>query len=231
MAYDVNDNTRHFWVASGPFVETCLIFIPEFSAKSSVGGIGGRSEAQLSFFDADGTLVNEAEISALAGQPAVLEVGQFLGSCKLESGIRHAHMVLRSKDRAFAACRMTGGAGASMLGPLTDVNVDRTGFMPVVFSAVRHPLLCAINYSQEDFDLRCQLFFGSRIPETELAVPGNGARLLALDVEFEQSLSKDAGKTIRAYLRFGAKGNGTGGIQFFELYPAPKNEEFVSGVG
>lgn len=224
---EVNGHIRHFWVASAPFVETYLIFVPEFCTSRA----GERSAAQLTFFDADGIIVNEAEISALAGQAAVLEVGQFLGSCKLESGIRHAHLVLQSRDNAWAACRMTSGASASMLGLFTDINAEQTGFMPVVFSAVRHPVLCAVNYSGEDFDLRCQLFFGSRIPETELVVPGNGARLLALDVEFEQSLSKDAGKTLRAYLRFGVKGNGTGGIQLLELYPAPKNEEFVSGVG
>lgn len=214
---------QHFWVASGPFMESYFLFVPSLDSNSC--------SARLSFYDADGARVNDSEVKGIPGHPMVLEVGQFLGSCKLESGLRHAHLVVENEGKAWAGCRLTSGSSASMTGSFTQVTPERTGFMPVVFSAARHPLLCAVNYSQEELHIRCQLFFGARIPETELVIAPNGARLLALDLEFEQSLPKEAGKTVRAYLRFGVKGAGSGGVQVFELYPGPKGGEFVSAVG
>jgi len=215
---------KHFWIASGPFIESYLIFIPP-------QGLSTPASALLSFFDADGALANEAEITAVPGQPTVLEMGQFLGSCKLESGIRHGHLVVQSPSSAWCGCRLLSGASASILGEADVVSSQRAGFMPVVFSGSRHPLLCAVNHSQEEAHLRCQLFFGARIPETELTIAPNGVRLLALDVEFETSLPKDGAKSLRAYLRFGARGSGIIGVQVLELYPGPKNEEFVNAVG
>lgn len=223
MASD-SQHVKHFWVASGPFIESYLLWLP--SSKDA-----GASTALLSFYDADGSLVNEAELTSKAGNPTALEVGQFLGSCKLESGIRHAHLMVRYANPCWWGCRLISGASASMLGEPEIISGERTGFMPVVFSSSRHPLLCVVNHSQEEARLRCQLFFGARIPETELLISPMGVRLLALDVEFETSLPKDSAKTLRAYLRFGMHGGGVVGTQVFELYPGSKKEEFISAVG
>lgn len=228
-------SARHFWVASGPFLETYLIFLAPPSCPGGVSHAEGVS-GQLHFFDADGTLVNETNLSLEPGRPSTLEVGQFLGSCKLESGIRHSHCIVNfpsapSFVSPWIVCRILSKTGATIVGEPDLVSNERNSFAPVVFSPVRRPLLCVINQEEEEIKLRCQLFLGSRVPEAELTVSPLGARLLSLDVEFENSLPQEPGKTVRAYMRLGMKGGGVAGVQLLEAYAGARNEQFVSAVG
>src|SRR4051812_34599375 len=77
------EDKSHFWMCSSPFVESALFMVPRTDCAGS---------ACLEVFDCDGARVNEIECSFPPGEVGSLELDQLMGSCKLESGIKHAYL-------------------------------------------------------------------------------------------------------------------------------------------
>lgn len=214
-------NCKHYWVTSSPFANSYLFVSPLDPVADSL-------KCRLSFFDPDGFLCNEAAVLLRQGGSGVIEIKQFLGSCKLESGIKHAHLVLEADPKAFTLCRLLSKGGMCFLGDAQLASPNRSAFSPVVFGANRKTLLCIVNQSKDEAHLRIQLFCGSRVPETELILPALGSRVMGIEPEFEQFLLSENLKTHRGYLRFGVRGAATLGIQVLEAYGNENGEDFLS---
>ena len=216
--------SKHFWVASAPSLESVISILPR-------PGQEAPEDVQLVFIDPDGNLINESAVQVSPTQPAFIESGFFLGACKLESGIKHAHLVANAATPMTFVTRVFSPSGAIMLGDLERIDSDRNSFAPVVFSPMRHVLIAVVNQLPDEAHVRCQLFCASRIPEIEIEIPPLGCRLLELNREFEQFLQQEGGgKSVRAYLRFAVRGAASCGVHVLESYSHAQGKDFINAI-
>jgi hypothetical protein len=214
------NTTSHFWVSTFPYFESTLVITPPISATAA-------TSSKLLFYDADGQLVNESIIETGAQSVTQLELDQFLGGCKLESGLKHAHLVVQSPLGSGHHCRIHGREYAALLGEPFPISAAKAGFFPLTFSADRSSLLAIINFGAAEANLRCRLFLGKRCPEVVWSIPALGSRVINLEVEFrEYTESKETARTqvqtgtreaqgAQAYLRVTTKSSGLG-VQLIE---------------
>lgn len=196
----------HFWVATFPFFETTL-----FVAPPLVETTGGATV--LSLFDADGGLVNKVSLEVEPGRVGVLELEQFLGECKLESGFRHGHLEVSSPAGTRHLCRLHSRAGAVAYPEATLLTSHRSMFAPVSFGAGLDSVVCLVNRSDVAGVVKVRLILGKRTPECFVEVPPHGARLVSLTAEFGTVSGGALGEAVPGYLRISTKGDPTFGVQ------------------
>jgi len=170
----------------------------------------------VTLFDADGGLVNEFTVEVEPGRVGVIELDQFLGGCKLESGLRHAQMRVVSPPGTRHVCRLHGHAGARMIAESSRITRHRSVFFPVVVAPQVDNVVCFINVGDEAAVAKCRLLVGNRTPEAFVEVPAHGARLLSLAAEFGELRGAGGGDGAQAYVRLSTKGDAILGAQVLQ---------------
>ncbi|MBN8549301.1 MAG: hypothetical protein J0M12_08310 [Deltaproteobacteria bacterium] len=202
--------TSHFWVCAYPFVETTLFLVPALSPDAALA-----SATSIELYDADGALSNEVELDFPAGQVGILELDSIMGGCKLESGLKHGHMLVRSPAGTSPYLRMHTREGAALIGEPAAFGADRSTFFPLTMDEGRSYYLTVVNHGKAQAALKCRLFCAKRSPETLISIPAFGSRVISLENEFAE-YSAESGKQMQAYLRLSTKSETTLGVQLLE---------------
>lgn len=214
---------EHFWVSTYPFFESTLFCVP---APSSLE----PSHASLKIFDCDGALVNEAALSYGAGKVGVVELDAFLGGCKLESGLKHAHVIASGSSNVSFFCQLHAREAGAILGSTLNVYATQPAFYPITLSEERRNFVTVVNHGETASTIRCRLFCGSRTPEISVLVPGYGARIIGVESEFADCGVKAGEKQLQAYVRFSTKGESGLGVQLVERFSGSKENNFYQSV-
>jgi len=211
----------NFWVSAYPYFESTLFV----SAPPERSGA-----AQAIIYDPDGMLVNEVTISARPGQLGILEMGPLLGSCKIESGIKHAHLEVRSPPGFGHIVRLHTSSLATLLGEPVEISQRQTNFFPLTFAENKSLFVCLVNYAEREAKVRCRLYFGRRMPEVECIVPPLGCRLLDMNSEFSEYSVVAGGKERPGYIRLSSSIEQGCGAQLLEVSQAGKEGYIFSAV-
>ncbi len=221
----------HFWISSYPFFESTLILLPgsprTLDAPKPIDG--QRMSVALRVYDADGALVNDAQLEFPSNELQFFELEPLLGACKLESGMKHAHLVVESEEGTGVYCRMHTRESAALLGEPISVTPTQGTFFPLTFASDRANLLCLVNRGESEATLRCRLFVGKRSPEASWAVPAFASRVVNVEAEFREYALTEEGAQLQAYLRLGTKA-GDLGVQLIERTDGPKEAGFFTAV-
>lgn len=217
------DQGQHFWISTLPFFDCALFILSHASATTP-------SETAISVYDPDGTLINSLEFSSPPGEVGMVELEQFLGCCKLESGMKHAHLLVRSDPGTRAVLRMHSHDSGCIMGPMTQVLMHRGTFFPISFAEDKSSFIALVNYSNEPSVLRCRLFQGTRTPEISISVPPRGARFFGLESEFSDCTAKGSDKAINGYVRLTTKSEGGLGVQLIERTDGLKGNSLFNSV-
>ena len=116
-----NESQADFWICSSSFLESALFMVPNSEAAGSV---------RLELYDCDGARINDVECSFPPGEVGAIELDQLLGSCKLESGVKHAHLRVISSG-ASPRLRMFSKTGGLIVGEPAKISGKRPTFFPL----------------------------------------------------------------------------------------------------
>ena len=215
--------TQHFWVSSYPFFESSLIITPTAEPR------GPEASCAVQVFDADGECINEVALEFPSTEIYSLELDPLLGGCKLESGMKHAHVVVRTDEGMDVSLRIYSKEAAAFVGEPARISSTQGTFFPMTFSSDRANLLCCINTGDEEATLRCRLFFGKRSPESSWVIPPRASRVMNLESEFRQYTALHEGDQVQAYIRLSVKA-GNLAVQAIERTEGPKDSGFYTSV-
>ena len=203
------DVSSHFWAATFPFFETTLFIAPPVDGSPV-------APTRLTVFDADGEIVNEAALEIEPGRVGIFELEQFLGGCKLEGGLKHAHLEVVSPPGCRHLCRMHSRSGASLHVEAAALSSHRSVFFPLRFARGHDTIVCFVNRGAEPAVVKMRLFVGSRNPESFLEVPAFGARMVSLGSEFGEFVGGGEADIGQGYVRISAKGGADLGVHLIE---------------
>lgn len=201
--------TSHFWASSYPFFESTLVISSSSKEHRS-------NNHKLKIYDADGRLANEAELMFPAFQVGLVELDQLLGSVKLESGFKSAHIVVTSPEGTIHRCRLQSKDAASIYSQPIVVKNTASSFSPITISQDRETLVGFINLSNREVPVKSRLICGNRSPETVCSIPAFGARVIGVESEFPGYVQVEEGRQLSAYLRVSARTDQGIGMHVFE---------------
>ena len=214
------ERVAHFWVCSSPFIESALFMVPQTQGVGSV---------RLELFDCDGGRINEVECSYPPGEVGVLELDQLLGACKLESGVKHAHIKVVSNG-VTPQLRMFSKTGAFLVGEPVEISSKRPTFFPLSFHERRVSYLCLVNQEDREVTIKCRLFCAKRMPEAYSVVPAFGSRMICLNTEFKDYLPIEGETLVPAYVRVSTGADNGCGIQLLEQVISSGAETYFGSV-
>jgi len=239
--------SKHFWVSSYPYFESSLIIVPnllnpEVPQTGSLENCSLENDSLISqtplisqtvclieLFDSGGEKINQAGIEFPSTDIYALELDPLLGGCKLESGLKHAHLHVRAEKGTGVFLRIYSKDAAAIVGEPVSISPTQGTFFPVTFSGDRANLLCCINTGNEEATLRCRLFFGKRSPEASWIIPPQASRVVSIESEFRQYATLVDGEQGQAYVRLSVK-SGELAIQAIEGTEGPKEGGFYTSV-
>lgn len=224
-------STYHGWVCSGPFFETVLFVYCADRAIVRRMSPGANAPIAFDVFDPDGYHCNRVEISAGYGTVTAIEWDPFLGSCKFEAGLKHAHIVARLPEGFRATSRLVSQQSGCLFGKATRLSTTTRAFMPVMLSRDRFPMLVLLNRSEVEATVRGRLFCGKRTPENVWSIPANGTRVLSIAHEFGDAIALEPEEQVQAYLRMGVRGEYEVGAQFIERLQGPSDGSVFLALG
>ncbi|MEZ4753589.1 MAG: hypothetical protein R3A13_04665 [Bdellovibrionota bacterium] len=205
---EFNGDDHHFWICDGPLFSTTLFCIPPRDLDK------GAFKTVLRFFDPDGYLFNEANVDFSSNQVGVLELSQFMESCKLESGIKHGHLFVMSEPGAAFSIRAGINGSAAILSHPFLLSSAHTPCLPIVFAPNKRTFISVVNHTATTSKFKCRLIAGKRAPETVISVPPLGATVINMEVEFPEFFSRE--KSTQAYLRLSSVSETCLGVTCFE---------------
>ena len=251
--------TTHFWVCAYPFLDSSIFVVPpvlsvplepdSFSsvpAETEVGSAvtaavnnteikrpkNSTAQTMVTLFDADGDVANELTLSYPINEIGILELETLMGACKLESGLKHAHVMVESERGYAHYCRLHTREGAAILGVPSQLSVAHSTFFPLTFDEGRSYFVSLINHSRTPAAVKCRLFSAKRSPETLISVPALGARVLQVETEFpDYAGNNEGGKQLQAYLRLSTKSEATLGAQLIERHATKADSGVFYAVG
>ena len=221
----------HFWISSYPFFESTLMLVPgaahTLDAPKPIET--RRMSVTMRVYDSDGAEVNNARLEFPCGEIQLFEVEPLLGACKLESGLKHAHLAVSAAPDTGVYCRMHTRESAALLGEPLEVSAVQGAFFPLSFAADRSNLMCIINCGDSEAILRCRLFVGKRSPEGAWTIPAHASRVVSIEAEFRDYAAVEEGVQLQAYVRLGTKA-GNLGVQLVERTEGPKDAGFFTAL-
>lgn len=237
----------HFWITSQPFCEALLFLVPQTATTALTGCTQDVSPALLRLFDCDGGVVNEVHCSSVTGAPVVLELEALLEGCKLESGLRHGHLMIEHDASVSPALRLQNRGGAVVSGASSPVDKDHAMFSPVTLGSDRASLLTLVNFGAGVAEVRVRLMVGNRNPDMVQSLPAFGSRVICLEHEFRQALMADFSKAAvrkvagaaetadpftetRGYVRVSVRNDQTVGVQLVESRARPEQGTVFSAL-
>lgn len=219
---ELKDVVSHYWVATYPYFETTLFV-------TSAAGMP-RSATRIFLYDSDGAEVNRASIEFASGQVGILELDQFLGRCKLESGLKHAHLEVISGPGSRHQCRVHNAQGACLLGEGLQIDLEQSGFFPVLLGEGRSSMVAFVNHRHEEASVRCRLYVGKRSPETDILLPPMGTRIFDLCAEFGNVSAQGGPRVMPGYARVSTLASNEVGAHLIESVQTEQERRLFTSV-
>ncbi|MGI6524760.1 MAG: hypothetical protein ACOX2O_05625 [Bdellovibrionota bacterium] len=216
-----SETVSAFWISTYPFFETTLYVLPCGESRGEV------AQTFLTFFDPDGGVINKVKLQLPVGEIKKVDLNMLLGSCKIESGLRHAVMLVRSPLGTKHLCRISNGRNSSVCGELQIFSDERTAFLPLSFSEKMTSLIPIVNFSENEVKVRCGLFFGEKNHKLEVTIPAQGTRLISVDAELFEVLELGDDEKKMAYLRVSTRSVGQLGLQMLECLSIKESDEYT----
>ena len=159
------------------------------------------------------------------------EIEPFLESCKLESGLKHGHLVVESDEPIRSFLRYNTADNATVVPGFTGVTEGASGFFPLTVSEERENLFVVLNPSDEPASVRCRLYRGNRKPEHTVLVPARGVRLVSVESVFREYFDADERSPQQCYLRVGTRATVPLRVQVLERNVVERERSLFSLVG
>lgn len=185
------------------------------------------SEFDITLYDPDGFRLNQVKASFDTSGVGVLELEALLAGCKLESGLKHCHVVIHCPEGGEVLARLQSREGACLMAEPMTIDGNAKVFLPVTLMKEGVSLLCLINQGEKEANLRVKFFCGSRSPEVVWVVPSYGSRVFEIGREFADYFDASAAEMTQAYVRLGVRGEYSIGAQLIERLPTPNAESIV----
>lgn len=214
---------QHFWVSSYPYFDSTLV-----SIDCALKPKDQPEEIKLTFFDADGKVFNTAQVQYAQTDLGLLELEPFVSACKLESGMKHAHLKVESSSSYRHQIRIHTKEACSFLRELNLATKYMVPCFPILLSPERNNFLSVVSLGGAPAKIKCRLFVGNRAPETTIDVPTDGVKLIHLESQFEEFL-KDS-RSIQAYARLVTLNDSPAGVQHVEQLEASSGANIFYSV-
>jgi len=189
------ENAINFWIATYPLFEAFLYIFPYADESEEK-----KVLVKLSFFDPDGACINNMQFEMNDFKPQKFNLDMFLGSCKLECGIRHGVLSLTASSKVACICQAISMEGMVVLSELKTRN--RSAFVSLSCTANSFSLIPTINITSNPLELSCRLICASNEQEQKIIIPPYGTKILTPEMSFFKFLSKNG--TRNAYLKLTA---------------------------
>lgn len=214
--------SAHFWFCTYPGFTTRLFFTGLTAEALALPSV-------IEVFDCDGVLVNVAEVSFTNVNVGVLELEPFVAGCKLESGLRHGHVTVRSAADVRHQCRVESRKSGTLFSVQREVQKRRDQFIPICFMPDKTNYLALVNHSGDESQIRARVFCGSRTPKTDLFIPAHGTRIFQIESLFpEYGYLED--RQVKAYVRLTLLAGGTVGCMAFDRQMLQSNQDLFRAV-
>lgn len=210
---------KRFWFASDPFGESLLIISPETENSTNY---------EIEFKDSEGRVINNVKATVEPRSTVCFELDPFLGGLGFESGIRHGTLTVRGDYESGILVRLGSKDQISMLGELSIIRGENSGFFPLRLSSERSHILVAVNLSEYPVSIKARLFIDSRSPDASFDIPPFASRSLSIESAFKEVLESHAGL---GHLRFLVKGRSNVGFLIIESLVSMDEEESTTVWG
>jgi hypothetical protein len=214
----------HFWFCCYPGFSTRILF-------SSVQRLSLSETSIIEVYDCDGELVNVAEVQFQDLPLGMLDLDPLVSSCKLESGLKHGHVVVRSAPEVQHQCRIQSRKSGIFFSIQRDVLKRRDLFVPICFAPDKTNYIALFNQSTDVSEVLARVFCGSRTPRADLEVPAMGARIFQLESLFPEYGYADDSTVQRAYLRLSLRNGGATGCTAFDRQLVQQDQDIFRSIG
>jgi hypothetical protein len=212
------DVTYHFWMVTYPFFDSVLLIAT------------GPEDVPIEFkiYDVDGALTAETTLKFSAQTTTPLKFDELMSGCKMESGIKHAHVAARPKNAAFLSLQIESVEWSTPISPMRTVLAGAPIFAPFVVEKERAWIGGLVNINPVETLVRVRSIVSKTISEAQITVPGFGVRtisaaLFANHQEWEEGFG---------YLKLSVRGADEQiGVQVIEGILDKKARRHYSGVG
>ncbi len=217
----------------------------------AVGVVGEDQRTQVELFDADGAHVNTIEVSCADKSGVILvELEPMMSACKLESGMKHGHITVRSPFPATHFMRVISRDCSTLTAPLLPLSSSEMTFFPVTFARGRAPYVCVVNFgegSEAPLHVRARVYHGKRAPEAVILVPPRSTRIFNLSAICANILAEaQSGKeaelqdseprpdeglaSSQAYVRLSLREEGRAGVQLIEYAQVGDDVHMITSI-
>lgn len=196
---------KQFWVPSYPFLDPSLIVVPGSTAPSIT---------KLSFYDCDGELCNQANLIHENSVVQSIELDPLIVGCKIESGFRHANMIVENEDpQTNCFLRLAGSVRAFTSLPVTMIAQGSSGFFPFALNDGQSHILALLNSSSNSSQVKCRLYIGNRNPEETIEIPAYGTKVVHIESTFQEVCLPVLGTGTQGYIRITSRTQAQCGVQ------------------
>lgn len=224
---NISGNVSHFWASTYPFFQSSINILPALSL-----GPNEATTSSIYLYDPDGALINELNVQTVPGSVGTYELEEFLGACKIESGLKHGHLRVVSPHGYRHFLRLWTHEGSVMTSYSALISKNRVAFFPMLASTDRTCMIAVVNHSEREANVRCRLYVEKRSPENSFTIPGHGARIIFMDAEFyHHGINLKAEEDTQAYVRLSTLGEAMCSAQFVERVQGAEKGNLYSLVG
>lgn len=201
-------SSQNLWIAGYPFFRSNLTLVGTCSADE-------RQQTKVLVFDADGGECYREEVMLGLGEQRVISGSDLLMAVKLESGLKHARVMISSLDSggedagerrgagAFGYTQLVTAEGARPYIPAVHLIRSHAGaYFPVLFGNRVTALLTLMNSALDAVLVSIWIDNWEGAEAVVLSVPGRGTRIVSLADEFPMA---EASEVFMAPVRVKAK--------------------------
>lgn len=217
-------NTSHFWICDAPLCTTVLLGAPGAPAERSAED--DSEVVSLTMYDCDGALAGSLKVGWSSLEVGVIDLRPLLVGCKVNSGFRHGHLVVKSKGTGRYLCRYQGKQAVGISEPLRMAHSRESVFVPIRWgNEYEHTIVC-VNSVYEPSQVTMRLMLENRSPEVQINIPPHGVILLSLEKEFNlKTEGRSSDNTpMQGYVKFSCRSNSGVGVQLLERSPEVRGD-------
>jgi hypothetical protein len=205
----------NFWVCTYPNFESAL-YLNSSNIFESNEVNDQKEVVELNFFDSEGILFNSANIEFPTNEFLSLKISSFMASCKMQSGMKHARLQVKSFNQLDAKLRLYAKDTAQVLDPIRFISKVKPDFFALTFANDRMAYLAVTNQSASETEMRVKVFCSMSGLDLKLKIPAFAAKIFEISSLFPQILALKEERSFQAYLRITTKSDDLLGIQFYE---------------
>ncbi len=214
---------KKYWIMGYPYFESRIFFIPNDIGKDY------ESLVKMKLYDQDGALINEIKMIVSSRSPLILDLENFMGDCKPESGIKYGSLLCEMDEFIGSYLKKKKKKVGVYVKELMDFNSKMPVFLPVNFSQTQSNVLMLLNEGNEEAQIEYRIIKGNRAPSRVLDLGQMNSRIIFLNEVFKDLINDFNDKNLDAYLKLTVlKGNLEVGAQIITYNSQAQEGDFFS---